>query len=380
MRKSCVSSRAPRTEPGFRSTSSGAKARCSMARTPCCSTGMAAMASVWSPNFSGPAGGCGWTAAGIFVVANLRGGGEFGETWHAAGRPHPQAKRIRRLHRLGAVPDRPALHEPQHLAIMGGSNGGLLMGAVIHTASGTVPRSRFRRSASTTCCAWNSIRTALQHHGVRLGQGPGTIQGALRLLTLSSRGGWHGVSRHFHVHGSHRRPGEPRAFAQNDRAAASGDSSGKAGVPQHQFPCRARHRQFARRSASIRRPTSTLSLRSARHAVAGEALARPGPHRLMESIARLSTASAASWMASDSVGCAWMVRCRSSVLAEYSIASTASADQFARHRADHVDPKISSSSLAETIFAMPCAASIARARPLAANGNAPDLVGRGRSP
>ena len=57
---------------------------------------------------------------------------------------------------------------------------------------------------------------------------------------------------------------------------------------------------------------------------------------LMLSIARLSAASAASCSASDNVGCAWIVRCRSSLLAEYSIASTASAISSPAMRPDDV--------------------------------------------
>jgi prolyl oligopeptidase len=40
-----------------------------------------------------------------------------------------QAERLRRLHRRGRVADRQRLHQPEKLAIRGGSNGGLLVGA-----------------------------------------------------------------------------------------------------------------------------------------------------------------------------------------------------------------------------------------------------------
>jgi prolyl oligopeptidase len=68
---------------------------------------------------------------GVFVVANLRGGGEFGDDWHKAG--HLTRKQnvfddfaacARHLFERGYT-------NPKKLAIEGGSNGGLLMGAVL---------------------------------------------------------------------------------------------------------------------------------------------------------------------------------------------------------------------------------------------------------
>jgi prolyl oligopeptidase len=66
---------------------------------------------------------------GVFVIVNLRGGGEYGEEWHKAGNlTHKQNVFDDFLASAQYLIDH-QYTSPAHLAIMGGSNGGLLMGA-----------------------------------------------------------------------------------------------------------------------------------------------------------------------------------------------------------------------------------------------------------
>jgi prolyl oligopeptidase len=70
-------------------------------------------------------------AGGVYVVANLRGGGEYGEEWHQAGnlmrKQHVFDDFIAAAEHLIAR----RYTNPSKLAVEGGSNGGLLMGAFL---------------------------------------------------------------------------------------------------------------------------------------------------------------------------------------------------------------------------------------------------------
>ncbi len=82
------------------------------------------------PWYSGSWGNNWLAKGGVFVVANIRGGGEFGPAWHQSA---VKANKQRSYDDFAAVAEdliQRKVTRPSRLGIMGGSNGGLLVAAV----------------------------------------------------------------------------------------------------------------------------------------------------------------------------------------------------------------------------------------------------------
>ncbi len=68
---------------------------------------------------------------GVYVVANLRGGGEFGQDWHRAGMLENKQNVFDDFHAVAEHLIERGYTSADRLGILGGSNGGLLTGAAI---------------------------------------------------------------------------------------------------------------------------------------------------------------------------------------------------------------------------------------------------------
>jgi prolyl oligopeptidase len=82
-----------------------------------------------TPSYSANFGMLWLTRGGVFVVANIRGGGEYGPAWHQAALLENRQKAYDDFQAVARDIVKRGITTPGQLGIMGGSNGGLLVSA-----------------------------------------------------------------------------------------------------------------------------------------------------------------------------------------------------------------------------------------------------------
>ncbi|KQX01946.1 prolyl oligopeptidase [Massilia sp. Root418] len=83
------------------------------------------------PFYSAVTGSAWLEQGGMYVLANIRGGGEFGPRWHQAALKEHRQRAFDDFIAVAEDLIARGLSSPRRLGIMGGSNGGLLVGAVM---------------------------------------------------------------------------------------------------------------------------------------------------------------------------------------------------------------------------------------------------------
>jgi prolyl oligopeptidase len=96
---------------------------------------------------------------GVYAVAGIRGGGEYGEPWHMAGNLTRKQNVFDDFAASIQLLIERKLTRPEKLAIMGGSNGGLLMGATL------VQHPELVRAVVSEVGFYDALRWELQPNG-----------------------------------------------------------------------------------------------------------------------------------------------------------------------------------------------------------------------
>ncbi|MFS0735822.1 prolyl oligopeptidase family serine peptidase [Sphingomonas sp. 1P06PA] len=143
-----------------------------------------------TPSFS-PANLAWMEMGGVFAVANIRGGGEYGKAWHDGGRLNNKQNVFDDFIGAGEYLIREGITTKDKLAIRGGSNGGLLVGAVVNQrpdlfaaalpAVGVMDMLRFDRFTAgrywvddygypSQEADWKILRAYSPYHNIRSGQ------------------------------------------------------------------------------------------------------------------------------------------------------------------------------------------------------------------
>jgi len=104
------------------------------------------------PRYSGVTGAAWLARGGVYVLANIRGGGEFGPTWHKAAVKEQHIHNFEDFSAVARDLIARKITSPRHLGIMGGSQGGLLVGGtftlypdLFHAVVAQVPLADMRR-------------------------------------------------------------------------------------------------------------------------------------------------------------------------------------------------------------------------------------------
>lgn len=128
-------------------------------------------------------------AGGVYAIANIRGGAEFGENWHKDGM---LTKKQNVFDDFAAVANHlvnSRLTSHARLAIMGGSNGGLLMGAMI------TQHPDLARAVVSAVGIYDSVRSELEPNGAFNITEFGTVKDPAQFAALYAYSPYHHVEK-----------------------------------------------------------------------------------------------------------------------------------------------------------------------------------------
>ncbi|MEA1674277.1 prolyl oligopeptidase family serine peptidase [Nitrospirillum sp. BR 11163] len=143
-------------------------------------------------------------AGGIYAIANLRGGAEFGEAWHDAGRLINKQHVFDDFTAAARLLVQRGYTDADHLGLMGGSNGGLLMGGTL------TQHPELARAVVGNVGIYDMVRTELDPNGAFNITEYGTVKDPAQFQALYAYSPYH------HVKDGVRYPAVLLATGEND--------------------------------------------------------------------------------------------------------------------------------------------------------------------
>ncbi|MBI5267529.1 MAG: S9 family peptidase [candidate division Zixibacteria bacterium] len=126
-------------------------------------------------------------SGGVYAIANIRGGGEFGDEWHRAGNLTKKQNVFDDFIACEEYLVKAGYTNPAKLVAEGGSNGGLLMGAIL------VQRPELLRAVSAAAGLYDMIRVELHPNGAYNTTEFGTVKDKAQFEALYAYSPYHHV-------------------------------------------------------------------------------------------------------------------------------------------------------------------------------------------